>query len=93
MTKNLPVQELVWKLPLRLVLDGIAGVQTLLVNKNFSDVKAILQAHGNFYLSFLKMWGKRLPNTNQVIGVYKRSIVFDYFILKKKVFEDLFKKN
>ncbi|MBK7959099.1 MAG: glycosyltransferase family 2 protein [Bacteroidetes bacterium] len=90
MTKNLPISQLMWKLPVRLVLDGVAGAQTVLTNKNFTDVKAILKAHGHFYASFTKMWSKRKTTKNQTVGVYKKSIVFDYFVLKKKIFTDLF---
>lgn len=48
LVKNLPVKTLIWVLPLRLVLDGFAGVY-FGYKKGISHFFAILKAHFSFY--------------------------------------------
>lgn len=91
--KNEKGSRLIWLFPLRLILDGIAGMQMLAGGK-FKEVATIIKAHFHFYKSFGKWWERR-KNAKKLIthrneeGVYKRSIVWDYFALRKKSFDKL----
>jgi GT2 family glycosyltransferase len=95
LTKNLPLARWLWLFPLRLVLDGVAGIRAL-ANRDWKEIQMILKAHFHFYAKFGYWWKKRkqanptsydaMKNNN---GVYKKSIVIDYFANKKKLFTDL----
>lgn len=93
LTKNEKASKLLWLFPMRLVLDGIAGLRLLLTGE-FIGTWTILRAHFNFYGSLGK-WLKRRRECSKHIthrneeGIYKRSIVWDYFVLRKKVFPKL----
>jgi GT2 family glycosyltransferase len=88
--KNLPASRLWWTIPVRLKLDWIAILYSLLKNKNGSDAKAILKAHRDFWKSFAAMYAKRsnvipaLPET-----VAKQSIIVQYYLQGKKKFSEL----
>ncbi|MEM6964277.1 MAG: bifunctional riboflavin kinase/FAD synthetase, partial [Bacteroidota bacterium] len=49
--KNEPKGKLLWLIPLRLILDGVAG-GLFLVQGKFAHIKSILEAHFSFYRSF-----------------------------------------
>lgn len=88
LTKNLPLGSLFPILFLRLVMDGLAGIQFLLQGKA-AHCRAIVRAHFGFYGLFAKMWKKR--GAHQELNYYKiNSIVFRYFISKQRKFNDLF---
>jgi len=100
--KNLPVKQLLWKLPLRFLLDVVAAYRALL-SKDVQTYKAIAKAHFS-YLSNLKLWqqqrkiSQKQVNLNKIAspnlkGIYKKSIVWDYFVKNKKRFGDLLKIN
>lgn len=94
MAKNLPASQFWWKIPTRMLLDVIAIARSIVTLK-MTDVKAVSRAHRHF-LARLGYWiGKRkqtkkdqteLRNT---IGIYARSIVWDYFVKSKKKYSDL----
>jgi GT2 family glycosyltransferase len=85
MVKNLPKNQLFPVLFLRLVLDGVAGVQFLFQGK-FKHLWAILRAHFSFYSLVNVNYRKR--GVFQSEKYYKtKSIVFDYYIKGGKVFE------
>jgi GT2 family glycosyltransferase len=87
LTKNLPLGSLFPILFLRLVMDGLAGIQFLLQGKA-AHCWAIVRAHFGFYGLFTKMWKKR--GAHQELNYYKiNSIVFRYFIIKQRQFNDL----
>jgi GT2 family glycosyltransferase len=87
LTKNLPKNELVPVLFIRMVLDGVAGVKFLAEGKP-KLLWAILRAHFYFYTNFLKFYYKR--NSVQKGNYFsKKSIVFEYYLNKKKKFSDL----
>jgi len=79
--------------PLRLLLDGVAGAR-LFVTGKFKETATIIKAHFHFYRDLGK-WLQRRRNNKKLIqhrnveGIYKRSIVWDYFILRKKIFPQL----
>ena len=88
MVKNLPKKQLIPILFVRLILDGIAGIQFLFQGK-FKHLWAILKAHFAFYSLILKNYKKR--DSFQSANYYKsKSIVFQYFVKAGKVFENRF---
>jgi GT2 family glycosyltransferase len=91
--KNERGRKLLWLFPVRLVLDGIAGVQMLLKGK-FTEVYTIIKAHFHFYGSIGKWMKKRkackeLVSVRNKEGIYSGSIVWEYFAARKKKFPDL----
>lgn len=87
MVKNLPKNQLISVLFIRLVLDGIAGIQ-FLVQGQFKHFLAILKAHFSFYTLVTKNLKKR--GDFQSKKYYKtKSIVYLYFVKKTKVFNNI----
>ena len=84
----------------RMTLDGVAAFK-FLSEGSFHLFLAVAKAHRDFYKSFRKMRNKRklelaatatdLPThrSPNYCGWYHRSIIWDYFILKKQIFQDL----
>ncbi len=86
LVKNLPKNKVFFVLFVRLILDGIAGIQFLSKGK-FKHFWAILRAHFAFYILFFKYWSKR--DTKQLSNYFgSKSIVFQYFVKGGKVFEN-----
>ncbi len=81
-----------WILFLRMILDGVAALQLLLTGK-LSHFMAILKAHGSFYLGLNNILKKRkeVCHFSKVIEdkpmIY--SIVYQYFVKKRKSFQDV----
>ncbi|WP_067148165.1 glycosyltransferase family 2 protein [Pseudotamlana agarivorans] len=72
----------------RLCLDGMAGIK-FLVELKPKHTFAIIRAHFSYYKHINRLLNQR-KQTKQRIKYYNRtSIVFDYFILKKKTFKSL----
>ena len=96
MRKNLPDHEVFPKIFMRLILDGVWGIQLLLKGK-FASLAAILRAHFAFYgqLGFWKRRRKEIYGNRKIIapiaGYYPKSIVWQYFIKGKKDFPSLAK--
>jgi len=91
--KNLPLYQLLWKLPLRLVLDGIAAIYALSQGRRW-ELKAILRAHGHFWKGLFRWFklrqnSRRFATNPNMKGMYQRSIVWDYFIKSRKTFSKL----
>ena len=96
--KNEPGSQLLWHIPFRLILDGVAALKFLLEG-NIKGIGAILNAHFAFYGSIGKLRRKK-KEIKKIIGKYKIgaptpnsqhsfSIVWDYFVRKKRVFSSL----
>jgi len=91
--KNEKGRKLLWLFPYRLLLDGAAGAR-LLFTGEFKQTYTIIKAHFHFYRHIGK-WlrhrreNKRLITKRNESGIYKRSIVFDYFLLRRKTFPKL----
>jgi hypothetical protein len=91
--KNVPLLRLLWLLPFRLILDGVSGVRALLKG-DFVDVKTIVKAHWAFF-GQLPLWTKKRAEAQRIKthatgnGVYKHSILVQYFFKKKKLFSEL----
>ncbi len=96
--KNEYWYNLFWKLPFRLVLDGVAGLKFLLSGQ-LNSMFAIIRAHLSFYVKIPSLISKRIA-VNRLVknnsigrghsdGVKAFSIVFQYFILGRKHFTDI----
>jgi len=91
--KNLPKGKLFPILFTRMILDGISAM-IFLAKFSFSSFGAVLKAHFHFYTSLRTLRKKRkklLLNkaVNHHKEVYPNSIVFDYFLRKKRTFNQL----
>ncbi len=91
--KNEKANRLLWLLPVRLVLDGIAGLQ-MMAKGQFRETFTIIRAHFSFYGSLGKWLRKRSACQKQISvrneeGVYPRSIIWQYFALGRKTFSRL----
>ena len=91
--KNEKGSKMLWLFPYRLVLDGLAASRLLFTGK-FREVYTILKAHMHVYREIGKWLRKRaeikkLITKRNETGIYPRSIVWDYFLLRRKKFTDL----
>lgn len=100
--KNESGGKLLWLIPLRLILDGVAGIKFLFDGK-LSSLSAIIKAHWSFFLS-LGILNKKKRHYKSLINKYRigpaiknsnfsTSIVWDYYLRGKKVFSALKKKK
>ncbi|SDZ82492.1 hypothetical protein SAMN05192529_102160 [Arachidicoccus rhizosphaerae] len=93
LSRNLSKREKWWKIPVRLVLDGVFAIKSLF-SGDFTSLKAIWNAHMAFYKwCFSKPKVKDAPNKpmSMLSGIYEGSVVAGYFIKEKKKFEDFSK--
>lgn len=88
--KNLNPKERFIKLLVRMVLDGIAGMQFLMKGKVGSAI-AVMRAHFGFYgwIYFKKEKYKAGFKMKELPGVYRGSIVKDFFFRSKKSFSKI----
>lgn len=86
-TKNMELPHLLWKLPLRLLLDYIAAIRFFLTGQGTHGF-AILKAHYAFARNLIMMCKKRKKNSGQShrnkVTLYRRLIIWDFYILRKK---------
>lgn len=89
LSKNSLAQDLVWKLPLRLVLDWVAATRFLGTNPKLAA--AVLRAHAAFFRWWLQAGnnGAGQRPLNQLPGVYRGSIVVAYYLRGKKTFKEI----
>lgn len=84
LVKNLPISSLYRILFVRMLLDGLAGIQFLLKGKPLHTL-AILKAHFSFYSLFSKNYKKR--SSQQLPNYYiTNSIIYRYFIKNNSIF-------
>jgi len=97
--KNEPLHKLLWLLPLRLVLDGMAGTLFLVQGKK-GHIFSVLKAHWHFYPIMGAIWKDRkryeamiekakIPGANAGNGIFKGSVVWEYFVKGRKFFRQL----
>ena len=72
----------------RLILDGIAGVRFLFKAKP-KHMLAVIKAHGSFYRALPYLLKFRCKHSNRKSHQQLRSIVWAYFVLNKKNFNEL----
>jgi GT2 family glycosyltransferase len=92
-TKNVFTSPLPYMLFKRMVLDGIAAFRFLAEGKP-SYFVAVFKAHFSFYSNLRLMLKKRKEEKKHVgsinlKGLYKKSILLEYFLRKKKTFHEL----
>lgn len=97
--KNERAEKLLWLLPYRLMLDGVAGMLFLFQGK-WAHIRSILRAHLYFHPRFFRTLKKRRyyddlinkvsidvePNQE---GRYPRSVVWQFYALGKRYFRQL----
>ena len=88
LVKNLPGTKAFLFVFIRMVLDAIAAIKFLAERKPKHFI-AILKAHKSFYLNLPKMLKKRKGNYNNQKYASLTSIVWQYFILKRRKYTDL----
>jgi GT2 family glycosyltransferase len=91
--KNLPGRSLATLLPARMILDGIAAIVFLLKGE-FGSFGRVFTAHLKFYANLSKLIKKRRVisknKKNKTLRfTTKKSILWNYFILKRKIFSEL----
>jgi hypothetical protein len=89
--KNLPLGQLVWKLPLRFILDGISAWKNVFSGQ-LPYFKAVVQAHFAFIYWIFNHKKQKTNKSHSKIklsGWYKGSIVWDHFIMGKKSFKEI----
>ncbi len=96
--KNEPWGKLLWLLPARFLLDGVAGVR-FAVKGEFKSIWAIVRAHFSFYNNIGDTLGKRRAVTQTIEkqkigpenkqGVYPGSIIIAHYWRRIKLFSNL----
>jgi hypothetical protein len=87
--KNLPEGQLFKTFAVRLVLDGIAGIK-FLIEGDFQDFIAVIEAHLYFYRNYSKLKKKRKSiKHKQVTRIYTKNLVYQHYIKGRKKFSDL----
>ncbi|MFN0216969.1 MAG: bifunctional riboflavin kinase/FAD synthetase [Saprospiraceae bacterium] len=99
--KNEPWVKLLWLIPARFLLDGVAGAR-FAAKGQFRAIWAIVRAHFSFYRNFSRTLQKR-RQMMQIIekqkiaaknnkGVYPGSIIVAHYLRRIKVFSKLIKQ-
>ncbi len=91
--KNLPTNRLIKVFAFRFFLDFIAGIK-FLSEGGYKDFFAVIRAHFSFYASITNNLKKRKNiRHKQVSKTYMRNIVWEYYVTKKRFFNDLKTKD
>lgn len=91
--KNLPQKKLKRVMTIRLMLDYLAALEFSVTGK-FANAKEVIRAHKDFYNNrseYTRLRKENLDNTaNEAITtIYPKSILFTYFIKRKRIFSKL----
>lgn len=87
--KNMPLAEAFWKIPFRISLDGLAAWKGLLSGDS-GYFLAIMKAHFHFIKwLFFEKHQRVVKKNKQLTGWYKGSIVWNYYIKKKRTFYEI----
>jgi GT2 family glycosyltransferase len=97
LSKNHFKKGLRFKIFFRMVLDGLAAIRFFVMG-NVKDAAAIVRAHFHFYGSLQKTLNKRkkvqaMVRQKNISCVYRKSIVWKYFIERKTTFSVLDPKD
>jgi GT2 family glycosyltransferase len=95
MYKNLPGQELYWKIPLRNALDNLAALKNL-ISGNWGGFKAILRAQLHFYKWILgERSNKWFPKDKKEVvhGVFSGLVIWEYYGKGRKTFKEIVKNK
>lgn len=91
--KNLPTFQLLWKLPIRLLLDHVASL-SMMKEKNPEGAIQVFKAHADILMN-LGMWLKKRKMTQSTktkvnnVGIYHKSLIYQFFVKGKKKFGEL----
>ena len=88
LVKNLPFNKFWTILPQRIIIDILSSFY-LLINLKFMSFLSIYRAYFNLFLKFLTMINKRDNSSKKDDYYYVNSIIYNYFILKKRKFFEL----
>ncbi|TAH18134.1 MAG: glycosyltransferase family 2 protein [Cytophagales bacterium] len=93
LVKNLPTHLVFPIVFMRMILDGLAGLH-FLSKGSFSGFKVVLQSHFYLYRYLFNILKKRkkarhFAGTDKHKELYEGSIVWQYFIRKKKIFGEI----
>ena len=91
--KNLPKGKFYKTIISRMILDGVAALQ-FIVTGQFIAFTKVLAAHRDFYRSLVNLRKKRKDLLSKTVTtihpeIYTGSIIFDFFIAKKRKFSSL----
>ncbi len=90
--KNLPVAELAYKFPIRIVLDWVACIK-FSVSGSWPHGQAVFQAHRDFFRNYGKERVRRKLTESfgyrKLANQYSGSVVWDVFVAGKKKYADL----
>jgi riboflavin kinase/FMN adenylyltransferase len=100
LTKNESFSDLLWILPMKLILDGLAGIKFLLAG-NLKATIAVVRAHIEYYVALPIVIENGTKDFNKIrkmsvgkpnmVGRYANSIVLKYYIRGCKTYDSLFK--
>ncbi len=93
LTKNLPIHEKIWKLPLRFLLDAISAWKGLITGDT-SFFTAIYHAHidvAKSWFSFNSTTSSKRKIFNSLNGVHTKSIVWKHFVKGMTRFTEIIK--
>ncbi|NND53173.1 MAG: glycosyltransferase family 2 protein [Flavobacteriaceae bacterium] len=88
LVKNLPSGKVFPVLFIRLMLDGLASLKFLLDGMPLHFL-AVLRSHITFFLNLPKLIRTRKGHTNRNNYYHRTSIVWSYFVNKKRTFDSL----
>jgi len=88
LVKNLPFNKFWTILPQRMIIDIISSFY-LLINLKFMRFLSIYRAYFILFLKFMTMVNKRDNSSKKDDYYYVNSIIYNYFILKKRKFFEL----
>jgi hypothetical protein len=91
--KNLPAKDLIWKIPIRLILDHAASL-SMLVEKNPEGAIQVFKAHLDIISNlgfWLKKRGKTQASKSNINnkGIFHKSLIMQFFVKGKKKFSEL----
>ena len=91
--KNLPGNQLISILGVRMILDAVAAFK-LLAEFNLNGIRSVLKAHYHFYLSLPEQQRKRRQlhedgHFSAPAKKFPKSIVFQFYIRKRKKFSEI----
>ncbi len=88
--KNMPASKLWGRIGVRISLDVIAALQSVLRERSFNTLLAIIKAHFSFLTSLSKLNNKRkIAPSKSAAALYPKSIVWQYFVKGKKKYSEL----
>jgi GT2 family glycosyltransferase len=89
--KNLTALQLLIVLPMRLTLDGIAAIHSVMVTKKLVVLKSIFFAHIDFYKNLPKLIAKRkkIQHKGYPLVTIKKHILIDYYLFKCNKYSQL----